>query len=204
MLWTIEECRQSSDRELLFVSATQTLDSLALRGHGDQSDRVGFAASLLDACIATSLLRGDDDDVDDGTAGTSGLRLRLHTDAQISECLKISPEHKILAQNLTDHLSSPSKYLKMDPHSHHVAPLMKMLMIGPNALKEARMTREHLLSPMSNLRLGIARLSRKQKNYVMAQELLIQVGKYSFSGYHFCNDPGFKSYVKVKVESGGY
>ena len=44
------------------------------------------------------------------------------------------------------------------------------------------MTREHLLSPMSNLRLSIARLSRKQKNFAMAQELLIQVSGRDWSG----------------------
>ena len=91
----------------------------------------------------------------------------------------MSADHVTLAQNLTDHLSSPTEYLKLDPGPQQRAtPLLQLLTTGPNALKVARTTPNHLLSPMSNLRLGLARLGRKQKNYALAQELLIQVCVY--------------------------
>ena len=91
----------------------------------------------------------------------------------------MTDDHRVLAQNLTDHLSSPSEYLKLDAETQeqHVPALTQLLLTAPNALKVARMTKEHLLSPMSNLRLSIARLGRKHKNYAMAQEMLIQVGR---------------------------
>ena len=140
------------------------------------------AAYLLDTCLASTLhLCGaaadhEDDDDDASFGDLRHLWLRLHGGAQIVECLQAGPNHRLRAQMLTDHLSSPTTYLKLEAEVHPVTPLMKMLTIGPNALKEARTTKEHFLSPMSNLRLAIARLSRKRENYAMAQELLIQVG----------------------------
>ena len=91
----------------------------------------------------------------------------------------MNSDHRTLAQNLSDHLSSPSGYMKLDAETQeqqrHVPALTHLLLTAPNALKVARMTKENLLSPMSNLRLAIARLSRKRKNFAMAQEMLIQV-----------------------------
>ena len=71
---------------MLLVSANQTLESLVMRNHVDQSERVDLAASLLDACVTSSLLSGagaGGGSLNFGGGFSLGQNLRMRADAQV-------------------------------------------------------------------------------------------------------------------------